>query len=248
MLGFLVQAAETTNSLDIGDYTQALFKSLVGVDVMLTFRLLFAWLFIIWVIFALWVAVDAVNRYRQWPVAVFWFLFVVPFNVLGFIGYLFMRPVVTLEEKQWTKLESKYLMYELSSVNDCPSCHTLVPTSHNYCAVCGTQMNVNCPKCDVLQSIYNGFCSSCGTKLTPEEKKVVDELVAEQASVGTSSEVSTVKKVTLAERLSQAVKKIKASIDSSTKALSRAMTPKKKEKSAKSDKKESKESTEAKSS
>jgi len=138
---------------------------------MLAFRILGLWLLIIWIVFALWVAVDASARYKQWQLSVLWFLFVLPFNFLGFIGYLFMRPTVTLDEHQWTKLESKYLMHELSSVNDCPMCGTLIPVAQNFCAVCGTQMNVNCPKCESLQSIYNIHCSTCGEKLGDVDKQ-----------------------------------------------------------------------------
>ncbi len=240
MYAFLAQSADTTNSLDLGEYTQSLFKALVGVDVMLVFRVMIVWFFIIWLVFALWVAVDAVNRYKEWPMALIWFIFVLPFNVLGFIGYLFMRPVVTLEEKQWTKLESKYLMYELSSVNDCPSCHTLVPVGHNYCAVCGTQMNVNCPQCDTLQSIYNGFCSSCGKKLTPEEKKVVEEAV-EMKPV-----VSDKKKSTVVERINGLMGRIKSSLTATTQAVSKSLSAKKNSKVEKKESNEKKESTESK--
>jgi hypothetical protein len=171
----IVAQATTATPPDVGTYVQEVFQSLMGIDVMLALKLVGVWIFLIWVVFALWVAFDAASRYKRWPVAIIWFIFVLPFNVFGFVGYLFMRPVVTLEEKQWTKLESKYLMHELSSVNDCPTCSTLVPVTQNYCAACGTQMNVNCPKCDSLQSIYNGFCSHCGQKLTPEKKEEVVE-------------------------------------------------------------------------
>jgi uncharacterized OB-fold protein len=170
-------AQAANNPPDLGVYVQDLFQSLIGVDVAVVLRFVAIWVFLIWFVFALWVAFDAAARYKQWPVAVVWFLFVLPFNVFGFIGYLFMRPVVTLEEKQWTKLESKYLMHELSSVNDCPSCGTLIPTTQNFCAACGTQMNVNCPKCESLQSIYNSFCSGCGSKLTPEPREIPKEEV-----------------------------------------------------------------------
>lgn len=163
MLGILAQT--TSNPADIGTYMQNIFQQVIGIDVMLAFRLLGVWVFIIWLVFALWVAVDASARYRNWQVAVLWFLFVLPFNILGLIGYLFMRPAVTIDEQKWTKLESKYLMHELSSVNDCPTCGTLVPVSNNFCGACGTQMNINCPKCESLQSIYTVFCSSCGERL-----------------------------------------------------------------------------------
>jgi len=169
MLSFLAQT--TAPTADIGTYVQGIFQQVLGIDVMLAFRLLVLWMFIIWLVFALWVAIDASSRYKQWHIAVFWFLFVLPFNILGFIGYLFMRPAVTIDEHQWTKLESKYLMHELSSVNDCPTCGTLVPVSQNFCAVCGTQMNLNCPKCEALQSIYNVFCSNCGQRLGEDAKQ-----------------------------------------------------------------------------
>lgn len=170
MYTLLAQVA-TAPTADIGTYIQDLFQKAIGIDVMLAFRVLGLWIFIIWLVFALWVAVDASARYKQWQVAVLWFLFVLPFNILGFIGYLFMRPSVTLDEHQWTKLESKYLMHELSSVNDCPMCGTLIPVSQNFCAVCGTQMNVNCPKCESIQSIYYVHCSNCGEKLGDSDKQ-----------------------------------------------------------------------------
>jgi hypothetical protein len=171
MYSLLAQAASSP-ATDLTSYLQSIFQQALGIDVMLAFRLLGMWVFIIWLVFALWVAIDASARYKQWQVAVLWFLFVLPFNVLGFIGYLFMRPAVTIDEHQWTKLESKYLMHELSSVNDCPNCGTLVPVSHNYCAVCGTQMNINCPKCEAIQSIYNVHCSNCGETLGENQKQV----------------------------------------------------------------------------
>lgn len=167
MITFLAQSAPVA---DVGTYLQSVFQQAIGIDVMLAFKLLGFWLFVIWLVFALWVAVDASARYRQWQVAVLWFLFVLPFNILGFIGYLFMRPAITIDEHQWTKLESKYLMHELSNVNDCPTCGTLVPMIHNYCPVCGTQMNVTCTKCEATQSIYHVHCSNCGEKLGEEMK------------------------------------------------------------------------------
>jgi RNA polymerase subunit RPABC4/transcription elongation factor Spt4 len=66
-------------------------------------------------------------------------------------------------------------MYELSNVNDCPSCGTIIPASQNFCAVCGTQMNMNCPKCETLQSIYNNNCTHCGEKLRADEVIVLKQ-------------------------------------------------------------------------
>lgn len=171
--------AQTTDPGNFGTYLQDLFQQIIGIDVMLVFRLLGLWVFIIWLVFALWVAIDASSRYKQWQIAVLWFLFVLPFNLLGLVGYLFMRPAVTLDENQWTKLESKYLMNELSSVNDCPTCGTLVPITHNFCAACGTQMNTVCPGCEASQSIYNLHCSQCGRQIGEKKETVVQKTKGE---------------------------------------------------------------------
>lgn len=214
MISLLAQQATTPVS-DIGTYLQSIFQQAIGIDVMLAFRLLGMWVFIIWLVFALWVAIDASARYKQWQVAVLWFLFVLPFNLLGFIGYLFMRPSVTMDEHQWTKLESKYLMHELSSVNDCPSCGTLVPLSHNFCAVCGTQMNVNCRKCEALQSIYNVHCSNCGEKIEEEDKQNSKLIVVSH-------------KVNMLQKIGQAVLKSKDSFVEKVKKLKSKLAFKKK--------------------
>ncbi|MCC7304038.1 zinc ribbon domain-containing protein [bacterium] len=189
MVSFLAQT--TSAPSDIGVYVQGVFQQMIGIDVMLAFRLLGIWIFIVWLVFALWVAIDASARYRKWQIAVLWFLFVLPFNVLGFIGYLFMRPAVSLEEQRWTKLESKYLMHELSSVNDCPTCGTLVPMSSNFCGVCGTQMNINCKKCESIQSIYTIYCSMCGERLG-EEAPQVSVLKAVEPQAGLLARLSAV--------------------------------------------------------
>lgn len=192
--------AQSNPNLDFTVYFQDLVNQVIGIDAVMALKVVVGWIFLVWLVFCLWVAFDAGARYKQWYVALGWFMFVLPFNFFGFIGYLFMRPAVTLDEKQWTKLESKYLMNELSSVNDCPTCGTLVPVSQNYCAVCGTQMNINCPGCEGLQSIYNAFCSSCGKQLTPVEiKKEVEKQ-------GDTSKTSFVQKIQ--EAVSQARLKV----------------------------------------
>ena len=170
MVTYLAQAASDGASADFGVYTRELFNQLLGVDIFVIFKLFAFWLFFIWVVFALWVAFDASNRYKNWYTALLWFIFVLPFNLIGFIGYLFMRPVVTLEEKQWTKLEGKYLMQELSNINDCPNCGTIVPSTQHFCAACGTQMNVKCHGCGSMQSIYNIHCGACGEQLQRPNK------------------------------------------------------------------------------
>lgn len=172
MFSYLVQSTADPAVADLGAYSQQVFSQLLGVDIMFVFRVIAIWLFVVWVVFSLWVAIDASARYKKAYSPILWFLFVLPFNIIGFIGYLFMRPVTTLEEKQWTKLEGKYLLQELSTVNDCPKCGMVVPTSSNFCAACGTQTNINCPKCESLQSVYHIYCGNCGEKLQVEGEAV----------------------------------------------------------------------------
>ncbi len=240
MVSVLAQSA--SSSANIGEYVQNVFQQAIGIDVMMAFRILALWIFIVWLVFALWVAVDASSRYKRWQVAVLWFLFVLPFNVLGFIGYLFMRPVVTIDEHQWTKLESKYLMHELSSVNDCPHCGTLVPVTNNYCGVCGTQMNINCPKCEVIQSIYSVHCTNCGVRIG-EEQKVVAPIKGVYAHESLLHKIKDV----ISSSKSKAQAKI-AQVKETLAAKKQAAAIKKAEKleKKKSKKEEKKESTEAK--
>lgn len=217
MVTYLAQAAAATSTTDIASYTQEVFKQLIGIDVAAAFKILIVWLLLIWLVFALWVAIDAANRYKNILVALFWFLFVLPFNVLGFIGYLFMRPTVTLDEKQWTKLESKYLMYELSTVNDCPNCGTLVPVGQNFCSLCGTMMNVACPKCESSQSIYNSFCNQCGHKIATDENPVV---MKQKENVSGKSAVS------LREKLAQVFTKAKSSVSTGAQSFQKKVSEK----------------------
>ncbi|WKZ29844.1 MAG: hypothetical protein QY314_03475 [Candidatus Dojkabacteria bacterium] len=177
-----------TMATDISGYIGQVLDSLLGIDILFVLKVLVTWLFIIWIVFALWVAVDAMQRYRNPLFAILWFVFVAPFNFLGLIGYLFIRPTLTLEEKEWTKLEGKYLMHELSNINDCPQCKTMVPTSSNYCIVCGYQMNTTCGKCEYVQSVFNNYCLSCGEKLredAPEVSTVKTKEATAKISVST---------------------------------------------------------------
>lgn len=159
----------TVQTDSLSKYTSELFGMLTGFDAIFALKVIGFWMLIIWLVFVIWVAIDALQRYKNPVFAIFWFLFVLPFNLPGFIGYLFIRPHVTLEEKEWTKLEAKYLMYELSHVNDCPSCKNIVPEADNYCPTCGYQMNVKCEKCEHVQSIYNAHCVNCGHKIKTQE-------------------------------------------------------------------------------
>lgn len=158
----------TTPITDVGLFLENMFFNMVGVDMKTAFATLAIWAFIVWLVFALWVGFDAVQRYKQWFIAFLWFLFVLPFNFIGLIGYIFMRPTQTTEEKQWAKLEGKYLMYELSNVNDCPNCKTLIPNTFTFCPVCGYKMTVSCKGCGTEQSIYNSFCTKCGKTLNTQ--------------------------------------------------------------------------------
>jgi predicted RNA-binding Zn-ribbon protein involved in translation (DUF1610 family) len=228
MVQILSQAVEATP--DLASYVGNVMTQLMGIDVLMVLRLVGVWLFLIWIVFALWVALDATARYKQWPMAFAWFLFVLPFNVFGFIGYLFMRPVVTLEDKQWTKLESKYLMYELSNVNDCPTCGTIIPAAQNFCAACGTQMNMNCPKCESLQSIYNNNCTQCGEKLRKDEVVVVKEEPAVAVAVEKPLKVNKLAMLFAKAKTSVSSVVNKAKIDTSKEVKQKVEKPAKSEK------------------
>jgi predicted RNA-binding Zn-ribbon protein involved in translation (DUF1610 family) len=225
MLRFLVQNVTPTGtptstptplptSTDLNDYLGGMVASVLGFNntdlIVVLLRGAVVWLLIVWLVFAFWVAFDAMQRYKNQFVALLWFIFVLPFNFLGLLGYIFIRPSLTIEEKEWTKLEAKYLMYELSNVNDCPSCKTMVPAGSNYCPVCGYQMNVTCANCNSIQSIYNMHCVQCGSRLREDDKLQVE---VEPQSV---SQTST-KRTNVADTVLNIVNKVTKSIGETAK-------------------------------
>lgn len=137
-------------------------------DIVLILRIILIWIAIVWLVFAIWAAIDASSRYSKWYIPVLWFLFILPGNILGFIGYMLIRPTLTLEEQEYLDLESKYIKYELLKVVECPQCGTVLDSDTNYCPNCGYKMLVKCPSCGYEQSIFNKHCVKCGVRLNTE--------------------------------------------------------------------------------
>lgn len=198
MINLLAQTVTPTpvsDSLDIGTFVQTTVNQAIGIDVVLLLRIVFIWSAIVWLIFVFWVAIDALQRYKNPIVPFLWFVFVLPFNILGLIGYLFIRPNNTLDEKEWSKLENKYLMAELTKVNDCPRCGTTLAENNPFCPICGTSMTVKCSECNHEQNVYNNFCVSCGKELKKEAFTNEPELKVNTGTQisGISDKVTTVK-------------------------------------------------------
>ncbi len=206
-----VTPTPVSDSLDIGTFLQTTVNQAIGIDVVLLLRIIFIWTAIIWLIFVFWVAIDALQRYKNPIIPFLWFIFVLPLNILGLIGYLFIRPNSTLDEKEWSKLENKYLMAELTKVNDCPRCGTTLSENHPFCPVCGTSMTITCSQCNHEQNVYNNFCISCGQELLKEKVMIASKPVesTEKDPIVTSDKINNIKKgffgaiTSLSSRISQ---------------------------------------------
>jgi|GEM_PF-5134978 len=150
------------------DYVGDTLNALANIDIIALLRVFIFWLLFIWLVFAFWVSADAIKRYKHWIWGIFWFIFILPFNFLGLLLYLFVRPVYTNKEREWTDLEAKYLLYELSAVNECPSCKTIIPMDYKFCPVCGFKMFKICKNCKTEQTIFNSYCHFCGAEFKSE--------------------------------------------------------------------------------
>ncbi len=168
------------------DFVVKLIESITNVDAMLLLKLLGLWLLLVWGIFSFWVLFDALKRYKSPFIPIVWFLFVLPFNVLGFLGYLFIRPSFTKEEEMYMELDKLFLQYEAYKVTVCPTCKTVVPSSLHYCPKCGTSLLIKCNKCGKLMPIDYKFCTYCGAGLVPLKSKEDTKEVVLPKTPGTS--------------------------------------------------------------
>ena len=153
------------------DFVVKLLESITNLDAMLLFKLVGIWLVVVWGIFSLWVLFDALKRYKNPIIPLVWFLFVLPFNILGFLGYLFIRPTFTKEEEVYMKMDKLFLQYEAYKLTVCPVCKTVVPSSLHFCPKCGTSLVVKCEECGKFMPIDYKFCTNCGAELPKVEVK-----------------------------------------------------------------------------
>ncbi len=155
---------------EFSEFVINLIEDTVHIDAVFLLKAIGYWLVFVWLVFSVWVFYDAVQRYRNPLVPVFWFVFVLPFNVLGFVGYLLARPLHTVEDSRFMEKEGQLLDYELSQVVVCPSCGRAQSTDNAYCFECGAALKVKCKKCGAENPVTYTYCVSCGASLVKNEE------------------------------------------------------------------------------
>lgn len=131
-------------------------------------RVIFIYLFILWVAIVIWVARDIVSRSRNLFFQVFVILLVIGLNIFGLFIYLIIRPPQTLLEGYQVDLEQKALTEEEVCVN----CNRSLPLEFKFCPYCQEQTRKTCLKCKKLMSKNWQICAYCGHKIKNQLKEV----------------------------------------------------------------------------
>ncbi len=158
-------AQAVANQDSFTNFTVDLIETITHLDIVALLKAIGAWIFFIWAFFSVWVLLDAYKRYKNPIVPFLWFLFILPFNLLGFLGYLFIRPTFTREEEMYIELDRQFLIYEVNKLVTCPACGNVHDIGTKYCASCGTSLMVKCPKCKSEMPISYQHCTNCGAFL-----------------------------------------------------------------------------------
>lgn len=168
------------------DFESTLLDMLEGVgnfDFNILIRSFLASLVVIWFFIAVWVWIDSGERTRNILFRIFSVLLVAPFNVVGLIIYLILRPKETIENVYWGDLERRYLLYETSELGDCPQCGDQLSPGFNICPSCSYELKVKCKGCEMMLDRKWNFCPYCKEKVLhplPEEEGISKEVIRQR--------------------------------------------------------------------
>ncbi len=154
-----------SETLSLNSFFQALILGLGGNGFLAFIKVLVLWLGVAWLLAVIWVFKDALQRYNNLLMPVIWLIVVLPFNLLGLLAYVILRPVDYAIDQEQEKLGLKLYKAELLNFIECPSCGAINKRSNDYCTECGLKLFAFCPKCQKKVYIDWQFCKYCGIKL-----------------------------------------------------------------------------------
>ena len=159
------KTASLSDTLSLNTFVQNVLLNLGGADFVTFVKLLTFWLVVAWLLATVWVLKDALQRYENLVMPVFWFIIVLPFNLLGLLAYVILRPYEYSTEFEQDKLTLKLYKAELVNFIECPVCGEINSRSGAYCTECGQKLVETCPKCGESVWIDWWYCKNCGIKL-----------------------------------------------------------------------------------
>lgn len=130
----------------------------------------------IFVTFAVWQ--DSKDRIKSLPMRLVICAFILPFNFVGLIGYLILRPKDTFESQYWSELEKRYLQYETREMGDCENCGYDLQPGFTFCPVCSYPVKLACPECNEMIERHWNFCPYCQTRQVAVKKSDIKKRVS----------------------------------------------------------------------
>lgn len=82
---------------------------------------------------------------------------------LGYVVYLILRPLQTLEDAYQRTLEEEALLAEIEEKPVCPACSTRTQPDWLVCPNCHTRLRKSCSHCGRLMELPWQVCPYCGT-------------------------------------------------------------------------------------
>lgn len=136
---------------------------------------IFFWFFVLF-----WVWTDSRERSTKVIFSILSVLLVAPFNILGLIVYLLIRPKDTIESLFWADLERRYLIHETADLGDCSQCGYQLSPDFNACPQCSTPCKIECPECKAFVRTDWKYCPVCSHQLLSRrmpEKEITQEVM-----------------------------------------------------------------------
>lgn len=125
---------------------------------------LLGYIIVMWIALTVWTAMDIFSRTKNWFVR-FGAIVLVGFgSIFGFVLYLIVRPLSTIEEQKVREMEEKILENQ-SRAYACPSCLALVREDFLFCPSCGLNIKRECPSCKRGLEVSWTQCPFCGAAL-----------------------------------------------------------------------------------
>ena len=127
----------------------------------------------LWIVLVIWTYRDIRSRTRDKLVPILASIMVSLLFLPGWVLYLILRPLKTLEDLNRQALEEETLLQTIEEVNSCPGCERQVDSDWMICPSCQTILRKSCKKCGKLMELTWDLCPYCTTPVPGMRKEVL---------------------------------------------------------------------------